>query len=171
MKGVHAKVVNLRAAGFSYRRIAAATGYHPSTCWAIVRQHLAEFSPSREDAERIRALLFAEHEAVKEQLIPFVLPDEDDDGKPVCPDLQAVAAHLARGKEQAELYHLHGKQDEITHHEGENAMATAKAERTQLLMELLHESGLDGQPVLDVTPNDHDPVCQVAASDGHDDDR
>jgi len=148
----HARVINLRSMGRSYPSIATETGYDVGRVWRIVRDHLAEVGPSREDAEKIRAMLFAEHEAVKEQLVPYVFP-EDDDGNPKRPDPAALAHHLARGKEQADLYHLHGKQDDLTHDEGEvNASATAKAQRMEILMHLLQEKGLAGQPVLDEVP-------------------
>ena len=101
----------------------------------------------REDAEKIRAQLYAEHEAAKEQLEPFVFPDDDEDGNPRLPDLGAMAHHLNRGKEQAELFHLHGKQDEVTHHEGEAPVADAKAERMRALIEFMHEKGLDVPPM------------------------
>ncbi len=127
----HAMVIRLRCRGMSYPKIAEATGYDVGRVWRIVRDHLAEVGPSREDAETIRAMLFAEHEAVKEHLVPFVFA-EDEEGNPSPPDPAALAHHLARGKEQAELYHLHGKQDDVTHHEGDvSPSADAKAERTR----------------------------------------
>jgi len=148
----HARVVELRVEGYSQRQIAAATGYHQTTVLHIIRQHLAEVGPSREDAEKIRARLFAEHEAVKEHLVPFVFA-EDEEGNPAPSDPVALAHHLARGKEQAELYHLHGKQDDVTHHEGDvSPSADAKAERTRVLVEFMREKGLDTPPteVIDV---------------------
>jgi len=144
---LHARVVELRAGGDSLRQIAAVTRYDHSTVWGILRKHLADVGPSREDAEKIRSMLFAEHEAVKEHLVPFVFA-EDEEGNPSPPDPAALAHHLARGKEQAELYHLHGKQDDVTHHEGEvSPSADAKAERTRVLVEFMREKGLDGPPV------------------------
>jgi len=148
----HARVVELRVEGKSQRQIARETGYHQTTVLAIIRQHLAAVGPSREDAEKMRAMLFAEHEAVKDHLVPFVFA-EDDDGNAKPPDPVALAHHLARGKEQAELFHLHGKQDEVTHHEGDvSPSADAKAERTRVLVEFMHEKGLDDPPadVIDV---------------------
>ena len=50
----HAEVIRLRAAGHSYRAIARMTGYHYSTVWSIVRQHLAELAPAQEDIDRIQ---------------------------------------------------------------------------------------------------------------------
>jgi len=144
--------VELRAGGASLRQIAAVTRYDHSTVWGILRKHLADVGPSREDAEKIRAMLFAEHEAVKEHLVPFVFA-EDDAGNPAPPDPGALAHHLARGKEQAELCHLHGKQDDVTHHEGDmSPSADAKAERTRVLVEFMREKGLDTPPteVIDV---------------------
>ena len=148
----HARVVELRAGGDSLRLIADKTGYDHSTVWGILRKHLAAVGPSREDAEKIRAMLFAEHEAVKEQLVPFVFA-EDAEGNPAPSDSVALAHHLARGKEQAELFHLHGKQDDVTHHEGDvSPVADAKTERTRVLMEFMREKGLDTPPrdVIDV---------------------
>jgi len=148
----HAEVIRLRAAGHSYRAIARMTGYHYSTVWSIVRQHLAELAPAQEDIDRIRARLFAEHEVVKDQLLPFVLADEDGEGNPLPPDLKAVAAHLARSKEQAELYHLHGRQDDVTHHEGETPVADQVTRETKELISALQALGLAGHPVLDRPP-------------------
>jgi len=152
MAAHHARVIALRAEGKSQRQIARETGYHQTAVLHIIRQHLAEVGPSREDAEKIRAMLFAEHEVVKEHLVPFVFA-EDDAGNPTPPNPVALAHHLARGKEQAELFHLHGKQDDVTHHEGDvSPSADAKAERTRVLVEFMREKGLDGPPaeVLDV---------------------
>jgi len=148
----HGRVIRLRSMGWSYPKIARETHYDVGRVWRIVRDHLAAVGPSREDAEKIRAMLFAEHEAVKEQLVPFVF-SEDDEGSPTPPDRVALAHHLARGKEQAELYHLHGKQGDVTHHEGDvSPAADAKAERTRVLVEFMHEKGLDTPPadVIDV---------------------
>jgi len=157
----HARVVELRAGGDSLRQIANITGYDHSTVWGILRKHLAEVGPSREDAEKIRSMLFAEHEAVKEHLVPFVFA-EDDNGNPSPLDPAALAHHLARGKEQAELFHLHGKQDDVTHHEGDaSPSADAKAERTRVLVEFMHEKGLDGPPV------DVIDVASRLATEGH----
>jgi len=142
----HGRVINLRSMGRSYPSIAKETGYDVGRVWRIVRDHLAAVGPSREDAEKIRSRLFAEHEAVKEHLVPLVFA-EDREGNPTSPDRVALAHHLARGKEQAELYHLHGKQDEITHDEVDvSPSAEAKAERTRVLMEFMHENGLDDPP-------------------------
>jgi hypothetical protein len=144
----HAEVIRLRAAGHTYRAIALITGYHYSTVWTIVRQHLVELAPTQDDVDLIRAQLFAEHEAIKDQLLPFVLTDEDAEGNPVPPDLKAVAAHLARSKEQAALYHLHGRHDDVTPYDGDTPIADQVTRETQELMRTLEALGLAGQPIL-----------------------
>jgi len=165
LAGHHALVVKLRAAGWSYPKIARQTGYAHSTCIGIVQAHLAEVSPSAEDADRIRARLFAEAETAKEQLVPYIFVDEE-----ALVDLKGMAEYRAWCKEQAELYHLHGKQDDITHHAGdENVLAEEKANRSELLQKLLHERGLDGQPpqpVIEV-PSEDVPSTNGHSTNGH----
>ena len=87
-----------------------------------------------------------------------------------------MAAHLARGKEQAELYHLHGRHDDVTHHEGETPVADEVTRETNELILALQALGLAGHPVLDQPPTiggqppglDEAQVLRGKATEGND---
>jgi len=106
MAEAHAQVIRLRAQGCSFRRISIATGYHHSTCHAIVRRHLDKVGPSQEDLDGIRSSLYNELQMVKELLVPHLMT-EDEDGSLIPPNIPAFQQHRLLADRQARLYGLY----------------------------------------------------------------
>jgi hypothetical protein len=150
----HVRVVLLREAGVTWDRISRLTGLSATWCRKIWRKH-NEQAFEQMDVHQHRARIFATLEEIHDALRPFVLGEPIPEDA-VHPDKHDTDMLLKILRAQADLIGANAPRQTHTQLQVPTVSdsAMARAERHQILVQLLHKAGLDGQPPLNVAPYD-----------------
>jgi hypothetical protein len=157
LAAAHGRVIKLKLHGYTWPEVSSFTGYSTHRARHIYYEAVERMA-NEQSIDFHRGVMFARLEEVRDALYPAVTgeglqPDTYVPDKDVVDNYLKILREEAKalGTDAPKLTQLDTSMDVTV-----NSDAMARSERHRVLVDLLHQAGLDGQPMLDALPVDED---------------